>query len=93
MTATPAQVANDLEAQANYWLGRDKEVSRTCYNAARVIRQRLGGERVDGRTWGGLHRRLLNLELSLRSQSGSQIGKSVSRGLQTLYRLNAQAQP
>lgn len=93
MTATPAQVANDLEAQANYWLGRDKEVSRTCRDAARVIRQRLGSERVDGHTWGGLHRRLMDLDLSLRRKPGSQIGKSVSRGLQTLYTLNAQVQP
>ena len=49
--ATPAQIANDMAAQATYWHGRDRRLGVA-----------VAGERVDGRTWGGLHRRLLNLE-------------------------------
>ena len=62
--ATPAQIANDMAAQAAYWHGRDRRlgVAVACSDAAQQIRAHLAGERVDGRTWGGLHRRLLNLE-------------------------------
>lgn len=62
--ATPAEVANDMSAQARFWHGRDGHmpISKTCADAARMIRAHLAGEPVDGRTWGGLHRRLLNLE-------------------------------
>lgn len=63
--ATPAQVANDMDAHAAYWAKRghrtDRHIERACRDAARVIRAHLDGEPVDGRTWGGLHRRLLNL--------------------------------
>ena len=38
MTATPAQVANDMAAQAKYWSGRDMEIETACILAAKVIR-------------------------------------------------------
>lgn len=60
--ATPAEVANDMAAQARYWHGRDRDIERACADAALLIRAHLAGEPVDGRTWGGLHRRLLALE-------------------------------
>jgi hypothetical protein len=62
MTATPAQIANDMAAHATYWAKRDRHIERACSDAARQIRALLAGERVDGRSWGGLHRRLLQFE-------------------------------
>ena len=61
--ASPAEIANDMAAQAAYWAKRDRRITNACLDAARVIRAFLSGERVDGRTYYGLHRRLLNLEL------------------------------
>jgi hypothetical protein len=87
MTATPAEVANDLEAQARFFVKRDDDVSRLCREAARLIRQMLAGERVDGRTWAGVHRRLYDRKMG-RDQT-TQIGKSLSRGLGTLVALRA----
>ncbi|MBN7785148.1 hypothetical protein JYP51_09470 [Ponticoccus gilvus] len=58
--ATPAQVANDMAAHAAYWEKRDRRIERLCRDAARVIRLYLSGERVDRRTWAGLHMRLLS---------------------------------
>ena len=59
--ATPAQIANDMAAHGAYWEKRDSKISRTCRQAAAVIRLLLNGEHLDGRTWAGLHRRLLDL--------------------------------
>lgn len=63
MMASPAEIANDMAAQAAYWVRRDKKVGRACLDAARVIRAFLSGEQVDGRTYYGLHGRLLDLEM------------------------------
>ncbi|WP_297772708.1 hypothetical protein [uncultured Roseovarius sp.] len=60
--ATPAQIANDMAAHAAYWAKRDREIERVCRDAARVIRALMAGEPVDGRTYGGLHMRLLERE-------------------------------
>lgn len=60
--ATPAQIANDMDASATYWTGRDKHITRACTDAAAQIRALLAGERVDGRSWYGLQRRLMNFE-------------------------------
>lgn len=89
MPATPAQVANDLDAQAAYFLKRDADIARACRDAARLIRQHLAGEPVDGRTWGGLHTRLLNQIGQYHAKPGAQIAKSMTRGLETLYELRA----
>lgn len=58
--ATPAQVANDMTAHANYWDGRDKRIARACRDAARIIRALNAGERVDGRAVSGIWGRLLD---------------------------------
>lgn len=89
MPATPAQVANDLEAQARYFAKRDDHVERACLDAARMIRNLLANEPVDGRTWGGLHTRLLGLTSKAGRYGGTQIDKSMNRGLQCLYELRA----
>lgn len=88
MTASPAQVANDLAAQAAYFRGRDGEVEATCRDAARLIRHFLNSEPIDGRTLRGVLTRLQNLAGSKRWLSGSQITKSAERGLQTLIDLS-----
>lgn len=89
MTATPAQIANDLEAQGRFFAKRDDRVERACRDAARMIRRHLANEAVDGRTWGGLHTRLMELTSGTGRYSGTQIHKSLSRGLQCLYELRA----
>ena len=91
MTATPAQIANDLEAQARFFAKRDDRVARACRDAARMIRQHLAGEAVDGRTWGGLHTRLLDLTTLKGRYADTQIDTSMSRGLRCLYELRAKA--
>jgi len=58
--ATPAQIANDMAAHAEYWAKRDKNIERACRDAARVIRAFLAGEQVDGRTFGGVQKRLMD---------------------------------
>ncbi len=89
MPATPAQVANDLEAQATYFQKRDDDIARVCRDTARMIRQHLASEPVDGRTWGGLHTRLLNQIGRYHSQPDVQIARSMTRGLEALYQLRA----
>lgn len=58
----PGEIANDMAAQDAYWVRREEKVGRACLEAARVIRAFLSGEKVYGRTYYGLHRRLLDLE-------------------------------
>lgn len=59
--ASPAQIANDMAAHAAYWTKRDRDIERACRDAAWVIRAFLTGDRVDGRTYWGVDRRLSNL--------------------------------
>ena len=89
MSATPAQIANDLDAQGRFFAKRDDRVERACRDAARMIRRHLANEPVDGRTWGGLHTRLMDLTSRNSRYAGTQIDKSLSRGLQCLYELRA----
>jgi hypothetical protein len=90
MPATPAQIANDLEAQARYFAKHDDRVERACRDAARMIRQLIANEPVDGHTWSGLHTRLMELTSGTSRYAGTQIDTSMSRGLQCLYELRAQ---
>ena len=89
MPATPAEVANDLAAQGAFFLRRDEDVARACREAARLIRQHLAGEKVDGRTWYGHQDRMMRLDAMLSRQPDTQIAKSISRGLKTLRDLRA----
>ncbi|WP_172430446.1 hypothetical protein [Mameliella alba] len=50
-----------MDAHARFWAKRDRDIERACREAARMIRAYLDGEQVDGRSYGGLHRRLLRL--------------------------------
>lgn len=89
MTSTPAQIANDLEAQGRFFAKRDDRVARTCLDAARMIRRHLAKESVGGRTWAGLHTRIMELTTGTGRYAGTQADKSLSRGLQCLYELRA----
>lgn len=60
--ATPAQIANDMNAQAVFWTGRDQEVAKCCRDAANVIRDLLDQMPVDDITAHGLISRMLDLE-------------------------------
>lgn len=88
MTASPAEVANDLEAQAAFLRKRDDDAARLCRDSARLIRELLAGQTVDGRTWGGVHRRLL--DRCARRDGDTQIGKSLHRGLAVLTEMRAE---
>jgi|GEM_PF-6084923 len=39
--ASPAQVANDMAARADFWIGRDGAVRSACLRSALIIRQYL----------------------------------------------------
>lgn len=87
---SPAQVANDLAAQARFWEKRDRDIHALCTDAARVIRAYLAGERVDGRTRSGVYGRLLDRETRAgRGLIGSeQLQASLTRGRLTLERVS-----
>ncbi|SDW75974.1 hypothetical protein SAMN04488041_103160 [Sulfitobacter pontiacus] len=88
--ATPAEIANDMAAHADYWQKRDRKTFETCNDAARVIRMFLGGQNVDGRTYYGLHRRLL--DLTSRYSAGRVAGApNFDRALRILHQLRAEA--
>ena len=57
--ATPAQVMNDMVAQARFYERRDKRLHDLCVATARMIADLMAGTPVDGRRWGKLHCRLL----------------------------------
>lgn len=86
MTATPAQVANDLAAQTRYYDRRDDDLARACRDCARLIRAFIAGEKVDGRTYTGVHTRMLTM--NGRYVGDTPISKSVNRGLTTLQTLH-----
>ena len=86
--ATPAEIANDMAAHATYWQKRDRKTFEACKDASRVIRMFLSGQHVDGRTYGGLHRRLL--DLTSRSSAGRVAGApNFDRAFQILQQLRA----
>lgn len=91
MTATPAQVANDLVLQAQYMGKRDGDVASACRDCAKLIRAYLGGQPVDGRTYYGVMTRLKAQHDRYRNRLDSQIGKSLDRGLEALRTLRAGA--
>jgi len=88
--ATPAEVKNDMAAHAAYWHRRDKRIFRACNDAAKVIAMYLDGSQVDGRTYWGLRRRLLDLS-SPTSRTPVAGAPNFDRALTTLQTLNAEA--
>lgn len=90
MTATPAQVANDLDAQARFFDKRESNLAGACRNCALAIRAMLNDGKIDGRTYTGVHTRMMNMEARYRGRPDTQIYKSVTRGLCTLQVLHGQ---
>lgn len=90
MSATPAQVANDMAARAPFWRGRDGEIQVACSQAAKVIRSLLAGERVDGRTVRGLLVRISCIEDGHR-QDATRIGPALNRARHTIMALCREA--
>lgn len=86
MSATPAQVANDMDAWARFYDGRDKHIERMCRQSSMLIRQLMAGERIDGRTWGGLYGRIVTFTGMQRHQD-TQIVKSLDRAKDTIEEL------
>lgn len=80
MTTTPAQVANDLEAQADFFRRRDDHVESICRDAARAIRTVLAGARLSDEVYAGIDAQLIKAIDRYRHQPASQIHKSMSRG-------------
>ncbi len=88
--ASPAEIANDMAAQAAFWQKRDKQVYRACDDAARMIRAFLAGAYVDGRTYGGLQKRLFDLIVS-RRYAGYGITDNLDRALRAIQILKREA--
>ena len=87
--ASAAEIANDMSAHAVYWQKRDRRIFQACNETARVIRMYLDEKQVDGRTFGLLHRRLLDLTLSSTTER-FMAAPNFDRALQTLFALRAQ---
>ena len=88
--ASPAEVANDMAAQAAFWVKRDKKIGLACADAATIIRKFLNEDRVDGRTYFGLRRRLLDLSVN-RYYGSFGIVRNLDRALRTLQVLHGKA--
>lgn len=88
--ASPAEIANDLAAQAAFWDRRDRDVAAVCRDAARLIRAMLAGQPVDGRTYAGVQARLLSNGARY-GRSHETIGRSLSRASASLTELRAVA--
>ena len=90
MTATPAQVANDLDAQAAFFDRRESGLAAACRDCARAIRAMLNDCKIDGRTYTGVHTRMMNMQTRYRGRPDTQIAKSISRGLCALQLLHGE---
>lgn len=89
--ASPAQVANDMEARARFWRGRDKRIADACTLAARVIRAFLDGPHPDGRTVTGVLTRLYGLDDACLARENADLSVSLSRAASTLRALRQEA--
>lgn len=91
--ASPAEIANDMAAQAAHYrkaLKKQPAIAQGCEDAARMIRAYLAGDPVDGRAYYGLHRRLLDLEINRGCIQAGLDGK-MTRARLTLEQLHAAA--
>jgi hypothetical protein len=89
--ASPAQVANDMEARAKFWCGRNEKVACVCACAARVIRAFLDGPRPDGRSVTGALTRLSNLEGFCLVRDSVDLSFSIARAAETILNLRQEA--
>jgi hypothetical protein len=89
MTTTPAQVANDLAAQATFFAKRDDNIAGLCRDSLWLIRALIGGQAVDERFHARVIFRLQRWNSRPRAAVPSQIDKSLDRALVTLTELKA----
>jgi hypothetical protein len=82
--ATPAEVANDLDAQAKFLAKRDDDLASLCRDSARLIRAMIAGQAFCERTYSRVHFRLQGFNSRPRSSVPSQIDKSLYRAQVTL---------
>jgi hypothetical protein len=79
--ATPAQVANDMQAWANFWYMRgDDQVYRACSDAADLIRKWLDGYEPSPRAFQAMHAELEKLAPKYRPEVTG-VGKSMLRAV------------
>lgn len=90
--ATPAEVANDLWAQATYFARRDDGLARLCKDAARLIRAMVANETLDSRVYADVVSRLAKYVAGHGGmpERENQITKSLRRALETLQTLQAE---
>ena len=89
MTATPAQVANDLAAQATFFAKRDDNIAGLCRDSLWLIRALTGRQAVDEGLYESVIFRLQRWNSRPRAAVPSQIDKSLDRALVTLTELKA----
>lgn len=89
--ASPAQVANDMEARAKFWRGRDAMPGDACALAARVIRAFLDGPLPDWRTVTGVLTRLNGLDDSYLVRDSADLRASIARAASTIRTLRQEA--
>lgn len=90
--ASPAQIANDMEAQAAYWTRRHPfDLADACRDAARIIRRFLDNETVDGRTVAGIIGRLERFAGQLGGGYHGMIEESLYRAVHAIRTLQQEA--
>lgn len=92
MSASPAQIANDMTAQAKYWCGRDMDIELACDAAGRVIRAFLEGKKPHGNAIRGALGRIDRLLQPSRGLAGQQIWTSLTRAQAAIWQLRNAAE-
>lgn len=91
MTASPAQVANDLMAQYKVRCKshrNEKAMGETLRRCAEMIREMLGGHKIDDGRFRAVHRQMTDLAFRYRNDFG--VGMSIDRGVVALTTLRAE---
>lgn len=84
MPATPAEVANDLAAQAKFFVKRDDAIARLCADAASLIRSMIEDKPYDEVLYATVLARIAAAGCDHRCTPKSQIEKSLHRAFLTI---------
>lgn len=88
--ASPAQIANDMQARSKFWDGRNRRLSAACRDAAHVIRAYLFGPHPDGRTVQGLLTRLFAIDGEFFGLGGADTKYALQRARDAIIELRKQ---
>lgn len=91
MTTSPAEIANDLLAHYRIRAKshrNERQLGEDLRRCAEMIRDMLEGKRIDGRSYGAVYRRMM--DLSQRYRGSSYLETSISRGLHALTTLRSE---